>query len=52
MTKKSTTKKLSFDSALKEVPKIHEVYIELIKKGFTTQQAYDLTKIIVMQVLK
>jgi hypothetical protein len=48
--KKST--KRSFDSVIKEVPAIHELYNAFLAKGFTTEQAYGLTINVLNLVLK
>jgi len=44
--------KPTIDSVVRDVPAIKDLYDELIRKGFTTDQAYGLTTTIIKLVLK
>jgi len=44
--------KLTIDNVVSDVPAIKNLHEELIRKGFTTEQAYELTRTILKLVLK
>ena len=44
--------KLTIDNVAREVPLIRDLYEDLIKKGFSSEQAFELTLVLVKIVLK